>query len=173
MKLLLEISDSDIGVGSPERFDKPYRLRKASRAIIFNDKNEIAIQFASKYNYHKLPGGGLDKGENTPEALRREIKEEVGCEIEIGDEIGIIIEYRNQLDLLQVSYCYLAKLVGEVGKPAWEEGEIEEGFESVWMLPDEAIRLLESESPNEYKNQFIVKRDLEFLREAKRMLQNK
>ena len=122
MKLLLEISDSDIGVGSPERFDKPYRLRKASRAIIFNDKNEIAIQFASKYNYHKLPGGGLDKGENTPEALRREIKEEVGLEYQ--DELRLI----SAQDILKSSDKHVVRLtfVGEIdGEPKINDEHLE------------------------------------------------
>lgn len=171
MKLLLEISDNDFGLGSSERFDKPYRLRKSGRAIIFNDKGEVAIQFSSKYNYHKLPGGGLDDGETTLEALHREVKEEVGCEIEVGEMVGVTIEYRNQLDLLHISYCYLTKVKGEVGEPAWEEGEIEEDFKIIWIQLKEAIKLMEKENPEKIKNKFIVKRDLEFLKEAKKMLQ--
>jgi 8-oxo-dGTP diphosphatase len=172
MKLLLELSDKDFDEGSSERFEKPYRLRKASRAIILNENNEVAIQFASKYNYHKLPGGGLDEGETILDALHREIKEEVGCEVEVGEKVGLIIEYRNQFDVLQMSYCYLAKVKGDVGEPEWEEGELEEGFESIWVPLDQAISLLEADKPKEYKNKFIVKRDLVLLKEAQRLLGN-
>jgi hypothetical protein len=42
MKILLEISDKEIINGLAERFDKPYVLRKAARAVVFNGKNKIA-----------------------------------------------------------------------------------------------------------------------------------
>lgn len=78
-----------------------YRIRKASRSIAFNDKNEIALLYVSKKGYHKLPGGGIEKGEDIIKALKREMLEEVGANIEVIDEIGTIIEYRNEFELLE------------------------------------------------------------------------
>ncbi|MBU2545338.1 NUDIX domain-containing protein [Patescibacteria group bacterium] len=168
MKLLLEISDKDVNNGSVERFNKPYTLRKAARAIVVNDKNEIAFQFNSKYNYHKLPGGGINEGETILQGLKREIKEETGCEnIEIIDEIGMIIEYRNELDILQISYCYLAKPIGGMFEPQYDKGELEDGFKPLWVSKDEAIELLKEDKPNDYEGKFIVKRDLAFLEKVK------
>ena len=43
MKLLLEISDKDVSNGLAERFDKPYTLRKAARAVVFNDNKKAWI----------------------------------------------------------------------------------------------------------------------------------
>ena len=43
MELLLELNEKDVGVGEIESFNNPYTLRKASRAIIFNEAGEIAI----------------------------------------------------------------------------------------------------------------------------------
>ena len=92
MEIIKEIREIDLGLKEKERFNKPYFLRKAARAIVFNDNNEIAFQFASKHKYYKLPGGGLEKGETIEEALEREVLEESGCEINILDEVGVIIE---------------------------------------------------------------------------------
>jgi len=168
MKLLLEISDKDVNNGSIERFDKPYTLRKAARAIVVNDKNEIAFQFVSKHNYHKLPGGGIDEGETILQGLKREIKEETGCEdIEIMNEVGMIIEYRNEIDILQISYCYLAKPLGKISKPEYEKEELEGGFEPLWVSIDKAIELLKNDQPDTYDGRFIIKRDLAFLMENK------
>jgi len=171
MKLLLEISDKDINNGSIERFDKPYVLRKAARAVVVNDTNKIAFQFVSKHNYHKLPGGGINQRETILQGLKREIKEENGCEdMEIIDEIGIIIEYRNEFDILQISYCYLVKSIGKISSPEYDKEELENGHKPLWVSIDKAIEMLKNDQPDTYDGKFIVKRDLSFLREAKLLL---
>jgi len=169
MKLLLEISDKDVNNGMIERYDKPYTLRKAARAVVFNDKNEIAFQFVSKHNYHKLPGGGLDEGETILQGLKREVKEETGCEdIEIVNEIGMIIEYRNEIDVLQISYCYIAKALGKISAPEYDKEELEDEFRPLWAPINKAIELLKKDEPDDYQGKFIVKRDLIFLEELKK-----
>ena len=170
MKILIEINDKDAGTGGTERFDKPYKLRKAARAVLFNKDGKLAFQRVSNLNYHMLPGGGVGDGEGVKSALRREIREEVGCDSEIGDEIGVTIEYRNSEDKLQISYCYFARVVGEVGEPSYEQDEVDEGHEPLWTSLDEAMHLIEADKPEAYDGKFIVIRDLVFLREAKRML---
>jgi hypothetical protein len=56
MNLFLELRESDLGFGAPESFEINYRLRKASRALVFNHENKIALMHVTKDNYHKLPG---------------------------------------------------------------------------------------------------------------------
>ena len=171
MKLLKEITDQTIQEGLSESYDKPYRLRKAGRAVLFNG-NKISLQYVSKHNYHKLPGGGVEECETIKEALKREIQEEVGCDIAIKKPIGIVIEYRNKFKLLQISYCYFGEVVGFVGEPVYSETEIAGGFKPIWVTLDEAINLLENDKPNDYQGKFIKIRDLTFLKEAKEILKN-
>jgi ADP-ribose pyrophosphatase YjhB (NUDIX family) len=166
MKIIKEIRGKDIGLNEEERFDSLYFLRKAARAVVFNDNDEIAFQFVSKHKYYKLPGGGVEKGETIEEALRREILEESGCEINIIDELGIIIEYRNQFETLQISYCFLAKVVGEIGAPKYEEMEISEGLTPMWVPIEKAISLIKESDTDNYQGRFIRQRDLLFLKEA-------
>jgi len=169
MKLLLELNETDIGLPESESFTLPYKLRKAARAIIFNEKGEIALLYVSKDNYHKLPGGGFEVGENVASALKREALEEVGSHIDVTGEVGLTIEYRNQENCLQISYCFIAKVVGEVGEPNFDSGEVADGFQPLWVSIDEAVSLLTNDKPEIYTGKFIQKRDLTLLNEAKRI----
>lgn len=50
-------------------------------AIIYNDKKEIFLMESPKWNAWLVPGGKIEGDESEEEALRREIKEELGIEI--------------------------------------------------------------------------------------------
>jgi len=163
MKALLEITDSDLELKPKENVN--YTTRTAARAVLRKDKY-LALLFVSKHNYYKLPGGGVDKSESIKEGLIREVKEEVGCALRIIKKIGEIIEYRSQFGIIQTSHCFLAEALGE-GKPEFTEDEIADGFELVWVDFEKAIDLLKQSKPDTYDGKFIVKRDLEFLRQAK------
>lgn len=167
MKELMTIKDSDVGSDLVLREDFKYKTRQAVRAVVFDKDNKIALLHVRKLNYYKLPGGGIDDGEETVAALRRECLEEIGCKIEIGREVGRIIEYRNQFKLLQTSDCYLAKLVGEPGEPNLEEDEEANGFVTLWVDLDQATELLRYNPEVEYEGRFILKRDLRFVQEVK------
>ncbi|WP_372404067.1 NUDIX hydrolase [Acinetobacter piscicola] len=58
--------------------------RMSSHAVICNAQQQILLLKAT-YADHAwgLPGGGLDVGETIHEALIRECREEIGCEIQI------------------------------------------------------------------------------------------
>jgi hypothetical protein len=80
----------------------------------------------------------------------------------------MVEEYRNQWALHQISYCFLVDLDGTKGTPHLEEDEIADGFETVWVDIDDAIKILESEAPVEdYEGKFIQLRDLTLLKAAR------
>ena len=171
MKLLLTLKDEDIGEKT-----KPGKLeiREAARTIAMkNDK--IAFIHVSRHGYHKLPGGGIEHGENIRDALKREMLEETGCKIKILSEVGKIIEHRTHIGILQTSYCFMAD-VTSLGKPNLDEGERKAGYKLQWITIENAIKTLEREKPRaeewveNYMGKFIVKRDLELIKTAKRML---
>jgi len=57
--------------------------------ILINEKKQVLIadEFIRGGLYTKFPGGGLEFGEGTRDCLKRELKEELGIEAEIGDHI--------------------------------------------------------------------------------------
>lgn len=123
---------------------KAYPVREAARAVVFDKDGNVALLHARKHDYYKLPGGGLDDDTDKIVALKRECREEVGCEVEVLGELGEVREWRKFCTLNQISYCYIAKVVGEKGKPDFTQDEIDEDFEEVWLPYDEALRVLKA-----------------------------
>ena len=158
--------------GGYNRSNICYNLRKAARAVIIDKDNQVPLLFASKYNYHKLPGGGIENNETALEALRREVLEEAGVCIKSIKDIGVIIEYRDKIKLLQISYCYFARIDKFIKKPSFTKKELSDGFELKWMDFDKAINTIKKDKPSNYTGVFIQKRDLTLLAEAKAKFQN-
>jgi 8-oxo-dGTP diphosphatase len=70
MKLFLEITEKDFGLEGSKNFTKKYRHRSASRAIVYNSENKIALLDVTSNSLHKLPGGGVEKGESLNQAKK-------------------------------------------------------------------------------------------------------
>jgi 8-oxo-dGTP pyrophosphatase MutT (NUDIX family) len=69
-------------------FDDKFRL--SSHAVIFDSENRVLLLKATYGGKHwGLPGGALEPGETIHEALIRECREELGCEVEISYLSGI------------------------------------------------------------------------------------
>lgn len=141
------------------------RLRRAVRAIVYDADHNIALLHVSNLGYYKLPGGGIEDGENVIDALKRECLEEIGCEIETEEELGMTIEFRAEHDLKQESFFYTAHVVGEKGEPSLTEVEHGMGFKTVWVSLEEAISLGEKSRTDDYQGRFVVPRDFTVLRE--------
>lgn len=167
MKLLREIHHSELVPNAKDVNPANFRERNAARAVVTDKDNRVALLYVGKYGYHKLPGGGVEDNENVKQALERELLEEIGCRAEIANELGKIVEYRDEWSQKQTSYCYVAKQVGEAGQPDFTEKELSEGFAITWVKNiNEAIALLEHDSPKDYSGKFIRERDLAFLKAA-------
>jgi 8-oxo-dGTP diphosphatase len=172
MKHLLTLKDQDVFPDAESMDSTGWFKRNAARAIVSGEKGQIYLLKMSTYNYHKLPGGGVEQGETLEDAVYRELLEEIGCPAEVVKELGEIIEYRSEEKTEQHSYCYTAKQTGPLRDTALEASEIEEGAETIVAQNlDEAIKLLEDDKPTSYQGHFIRLRDLRFLNEAKSLLQ--
>lgn len=68
-------------------------IRNSAKAVIIQDGKLLCTKNEDQFGiFYLLPGGGQEKFETLSEALRRECREEIGAEIEIGD-IVLIREY--------------------------------------------------------------------------------
>lgn len=147
---------------------KTYSTREAARTVVFDKENNVALLHATKTDYYKLPGGGLDDDTNKVTALKRECREEIGCDVEVMGEIGLVNEWRRFCNLHQISYCYFAKVVGEKGIPDFTESEIAEGFEVVWLPYNEALDIIKRSKAEQIEaKEYMVPRDIAILEAAR------
>lgn len=57
--------------------------------ILINNKKQVLVsdEFIRGKYYTKFPGGGLELGEGTRDCLRREFKEEMNLQVDVGEHI--------------------------------------------------------------------------------------
>jgi 8-oxo-dGTP diphosphatase len=118
-----------------------YRPRPGAYAVIIDEPGPLAL-FHKKDRYF-LPGGGIERGETPEEALRREVREEIGWSVAIIRKIGEATQYvitkNNEYCAIQGTY-YEARLLQQIGGPE------DPGDELLWLPQPEAIALLPRES---------------------------
>ena len=180
INLIGQIRDEDIGEKS-----KPvekYRQRFGARGIVLREDRKIAVFNKSLKNEFKLPGGGIDEGEETAEAFKREVFEETGCKIEIIDFLGTIEELKTQDSFKQMSYVYVGKVIEDTKALHVTKQEEKEGAKLLWETPEKALELIkncydkllpspcEADLSSVYHTKFIVRRDSKIL---ETYLQNK
>lgn len=145
MKLIATHDQHKLGFHDPN--DGPITFeRRAARAVLYDEAGRIAVMHFAVTGVYKLPGGGIDEGEDIQAALYREVREEAGYEITDVQELGVVEEDRYLCGMHQTSYCFMAKASKFVGTELTDE-EAAQGMELVWTDSiDDAITMIESKS---------------------------
>ena len=114
-------------------------------------------------------GGGVEAGEDLHTAVRRELGEELGVEVEILAEIGTVSDYYNLIHRHNINHYYLCR-VTEFGETHMTEDEIK------WFHLS-TLKVSYEEAVEEYKKRadtplgkLICQRELPVLQKAKNML---
>ena len=137
MRLLFEIDTKDY------KRDGTITVRPSVRGIIIKDR-KIAMVHSIKYDYYKLPGGGMNAGETQVETLIREIYEETGIIIKPASiiEYGLVhrIQKGTEEDIfIQDNFHYLCDIMEETGSQSLDDYEEEEQFTLEYVSPEQII----------------------------------
>ena len=90
--------------------------------ILINSEKQILVsdEFIRGKYYTKFPGGGLELGEGTRDCLKREFKEEMNLNVEVGDHIYTTDFYQQSAFNTEhqiVSIYYYVKALEEITAP--------------------------------------------------------
>lgn len=92
-----------------------FHIRVNARGIVINNDRILLNEFGGG-EYYNIPGGGVEPGETIPEAVAREVLEETGIRVTVG-ELIYVLEYEpvhcnymfgNTPSLSLVYRCFLA-----------------------------------------------------------------
>ncbi|HLI07467.1 MAG TPA: NUDIX domain-containing protein [Ktedonobacteraceae bacterium] len=94
-------------------------------ALIFHE-GKVLLAHRRDIDWWNLPGGGMEEGETVDEALRREVLEETGLEVEVGQLVGVYSKPLKQ-EVVLAFRCHILN-----GNPH----ETEETRECRYFAPD-------------------------------------
>lgn len=155
MKIIATLRESEIYTDrtiTPE--DQYGAPRRAVRVVLLDKNNNVALGYypttENRIGGYNIPGGGIEENEGIQDALIREAREEIGCDIKNIREIGSVIEYGvgKKIKHSQENYCFLAEVNGEKREPEFSEEEIEDGLDIRWMPLDETAGKLKLQKDN-------------------------
>ncbi len=151
--------------------------RQIARAIVFDDEGNLYFVRAyrddafGKATLIETSGGGVEKGEDLHTAIKRELSEELGADVEITSELGLVSDYYNLIHRHNLSHYFLCRV---------------KSFEEKHLMPNEirdfhlsTLKLTFEEAEREYLlrtdtkiGRLIANRELPVLRFAKQFLPN-
>lgn len=108
-----------------------YNHKVSVAALVTNDEGKILL-VNSPWRGWEYPGGLIEPGETFQQALKREVREEAGVEVEIAGFVGICKNVG--MDIVNIDF-----------KCRYTGGELttsEESTEVGWFTPEEAFRII-------------------------------
>ena len=149
--------------------------REIVRAIVVDDANSYYFVRAVRNDDFgaatliETSGGGVEPGEELDSAIRRELKEELGVEVEILARIGVVSDYYNLIHRHNINHYYLCRVIAFGGKCLTED-EVDKYHLSTLKLNYEAAVAEYEKCACTRLGRLIANRELPVLKQAKALM---
>ena len=97
---------------------------------IIEQQGNVLLARRSDIGWWNLPGGGMEPGESVDDALRREVREEVGLEIAIEHLVGVYSKPQKN-EVVMTFWCHPTS-----GTPGTSDEVTESGWFTLATLPE-------------------------------------
>ena len=168
-ELFIELNDTEWP------FEYTDHDRCIARAIVFDEEENFYFVRAvrddmfGKATLIETSGGGVEAGEALDAAIKRELKEELGAEVEVICKIGVVSDFYNLIHRHNINNYYLCKAVS-FGEKHLMPDEIEEFHLSTLKLSyEDAVREYEKRKESKL-GRLIANREMPVLKRAKEIL---
>ncbi|MDD3049283.1 MAG: NUDIX hydrolase [Bacilli bacterium] len=147
-----------------KRMNIPYTKRWTVRVLAYNEEGKLCFLHITgsdsfgKRDHLETVGGGVENDESLEEALYREVKEEIGYDCEIVEELGVVVDHYNLLNRETISTYFVVNLTDNIGSVnrSEEEENLISGIE--FLDEEEALKRLLT-YPKQTVNELIQRRD--------------
>ena len=150
--------------------------RMIVRGVVYDDEGSFYFVRANRDDDFgravtiETAGGGVEKDENLEEAIRRELLEELGAEVDVICKIGVVSDYYNLIHRHNINNYYLCK-VRSFSERMLTEDEMNKFHLSTLKLNfDEAVEEYKRCSTSRLGN-LLYNREMPILLEAKRVIE--
>ena len=110
---------------------------------IIKQENKFLIMRVNNTPYYHIPGGHIEIGEDSKQAVIREIKEEIGCDVQETDLFAIQENFwkKNNKRCHGIEFYYIIKPKYELEMKDYQRIENDKGEEKLldfkWVTPEE------------------------------------
>lgn len=149
--------------------------RMIVRAVVVDDEGDFYFarvnrdDIFGKATLIETSGGGVENGEDLETAIRRELKEELGANVNIVCKIGVVSDYYNLINRHNINNYFLCKIVS-FGDKHLTKDEIEDFHLTTLKLKYEDALLEYEKCSNTPLGRLIANREVPVLKRAKQII---
>ena len=149
--------------------------RVVARAIVYDDEGYFYFVRADRDDDFgravviETSGGGVETNEDLQIAIKRELREELGAEVEVICKLGVVSDYYNLIHRHNINNFFLCR-VNSFGEKHLTEDEIEYFHLSTLKLTYEEALIEYEKNLDSKLGRIIRSRELPMLLRAKEML---
>ena len=151
--------------------------REIVRAIVFDDNNNyffVRVRRNDDFGKAELietSGGGVETGEDQIQAIKRELKEELGAEVYIICKIGVVSDYYNLIHRHNINNYYLCKAISFDDNHLTKDEAEHFHLSTLKMDYEAAVKEYERCSCTKL-GKLIINREFPVLKRAKEIIEN-
>ena len=156
-------------------FDYIDHDRTVVRAIVFDEEDKFYFVRAvrdddfGKATLIETSGGGVEENEELLDAVKRELKEELGVEVDVVCKIGVVSDYYNLIHRHNINNYFLCKVKSFGDKNLTKEEMDDFHLSTLRLSYEEACKEYEYRA-NTKLGKLISNRELPILYRAKEIL---